>query len=543
MAVLRDLTGSHEFALRGKMTVIGRDPACDIVVSAPQASSRHAMIVQSGGVYYIEDLDSVNHTYVNGVKIEERTRLNPGDRIEIHGLRVAFHLDRLAPDDTQQTIMVTGSRSPFGSDKMAGIVSSVDLASGSRAEVAPEAKLRALLEISKNLGSALKLNDVLPKILQSLFAIFPQADRGFILLRDAQTGLFVTRATAHRGSPADAAPAISRSLVEHVLATGRAVLSDDVITGEGIRPTESIRRLQIRSVMCVPMRGQDGTNLGVLQVDSQDKRYPFRGEDLNVLVIASLLIARAVELATLYEERRDLEAATQIQKSFLPSERPVVPNMQFYDYYSSAQHIGGDYYDYIRLPGNRLAVALGDVSGKGVSAALLMARLSAAVRFCLASEPSVPAAVRQLSNVLTRAGSEDRFVTFVVGVLDLNDYSVTLVNAGHMPPMRRRAGETTVEEIGDAIVGLPLAVLDRPYEQVVFPLEPGDTLILYTDGVTEARNPENDLYGSERLRAAVQAAPEEVGSLGAALLADVQRFAANRPQADDLTIVCFGRRR
>jgi pSer/pThr/pTyr-binding forkhead associated (FHA) protein len=541
MAVLRDLTGSHEFPLRGKMTVIGRDPACDIVVSAPQASGRHTMIVQTGGSYFVEDLDSVNGTYVNGVRIQERTRLNPGDRIEIHGLRVAFHLDRLVHDDTQQTIMVSG-RLPFA-DKMASIVSSVDLDSGTRAEVAPEAKLRAILEISKNLGNALKLNEVLPKILESLFAVFPQADRGFVLLRDAQTGQFVPRAWRHRDAPQENTPAVSRTIIEHVLTSGRAVLSADVVSDGGFNPSQSIRRLQIRSLMCVPMLSQDGNQLGVLQLDTQDKRYPFRPEDLDVLVSASLQIARAVELATLHEERRELEAATEIQKSFLPNERPVVPNMQFYDYYSSAQHIGGDYYDYIRLPGNRLAVALGDVSGKGVSAALLMARLSAAVRFCLASEPSVPAAVRQLSNVLTRVGSEDRFITFVVAVLDLSDYSVTLVNAGHMPPLRRRAGDAAVEEIGDAIVGLPLAVLDRPYEQLVFPLEPGDTLVLYTDGVSEARNPENDLYGPERLRAAVQAAPEEVGSLGAALLADVQRFARHRPQADDLTIVCFGRRR
>jgi serine phosphatase RsbU (regulator of sigma subunit) len=543
MAVLRELTGPQEYPLRGKMTVIGRDPGCDIVVSAPQASGRHAMVVHSGGAYFVEDLDSVNGTYVNGVRILQRTRLNPGDRIELHGLRVAFQLDRPVHDDTQQTVLFRGTLPPFG-ERPAIVHSSVDLARGVRAEVAPEAKLRAILEISKNIGNSLKLNEVLPKILESLFAIFPQADRSFILLRDYQTGQLVPKAVRYRDGRQHGPPAVSTTILNRALTSGQALLWGEVIGGKGeIEPSQSIRGLEIQSLMCMPMRSHDGGNLGLIQVDTRDKRAQFSQEDLNVLVCASMQAARAVELATLYEERRDLEAATEIQKSFLPSERPVVPNVQFYDYYSSAQHIGGDYYDYIRLPGNRLAVALGDVSGKGVSAALLMARLSAAVRFCLASEPSVPAAVRQLSNVLTRAGSEDRFVTFVVGVLDLADYSVTLVNAGHMPPLRHRAGEAAVEEIGDAIVGLPLAVLDRPYEQMVFPLQPGDTLILYTDGVTEARNPENDLYGPERLRAAVQAAPEDIGALGAAILADVQRFAAERPQADDITIVCFGRRR
>src|SRR5262249_21243326 len=149
--------------------------------------------------------------------------------------------------------------------------------------------------------------------------------------------------------------------------------------------------------------------------------------------------ARAVELARLHEVRRDLEAATEIQKSFLPAERPQATGLSFFDYYSSAQHVGGDYYDYIRLPPNRLAVALGDVAGKGVSAALLMARLSAAARFCLATEPTLSAAVRQLNAVMTRACGDGRFVSFVVGVIDLDTFQTHWVNAGHIPPLHRSA--------------------------------------------------------------------------------------------------------
>jgi serine phosphatase RsbU (regulator of sigma subunit) len=291
------------------------------------------------------------------------------------------------------------------------------------------------------------------------------------------------------------------------------------------------------------MLSQAGASLGAIQLDTQDKRNQFRQEDLDVLVSASLQAARAVELARLHQEQRDLEAATQIQKSFLPGERPQIEGLQFFDYYSSARQVGGDYYDYIPLPGNRLAVALGDVSGKGVSAALLMARLSAGVRFYLATEPTVAAAVRQLNGLLTRAGSADRFVTFVVAVLDLNTFALTLVNAGHMPPLRRRGQPAVVDDVGDEIVGIPLGVFDRPYEEQVVPLEPGDTLLLYTDGVTEARNPQDQLYGADRLREVVRSAPEGVEALGTTLLADVRRFAADRPQSDDLTIVCFGRNR
>jgi serine phosphatase RsbU (regulator of sigma subunit) len=184
-------------------------------------------------------------------------------------------------------------------------------------------------------------------------------------------------------------------------------------------------------------------------------------------------------------------------------------------------------------------VALGDVSGKGVPAALLMAHLSAAVRFCLATAPNVAEAVSQLNSALPHGPGDDYFVTFVIGVLDLNKYTLTLANAGHMPPLRRRG--RAIAPVGETTVGLPLAGIDMPYEEVVIALEPGDCFILYTDGVTEARGVAGDFYGAERFREVVAAAPDDAEAIGAALVADVRRFAGDRPQADDLTVVCFGR--
>ena len=163
------------------------------------------------------------------------------------------------------------------------------------------------------------------------------------------------------------------------------------------------------------------------------------------------------------------------------------------------------------------------------------------MRFCLATTPSVGEAIRELSTVLTRSGIEDRFVTFVVAVLNLDDFSMTFVNAGHLPPLRRRTGTTTVQEVADDIVGLPLGVLDRPYREQTVTLEPGDTLVLYTDGVTEARSPDGGFYGVDRLREVVRTADDDVEILGPAILDDVRLFAAGRPQSDDLTIVCFSR--
>jgi phosphoserine phosphatase RsbU/P len=522
MPVLRELAGGREHPLRGKVTLLGRDAGCDIVVHTDQTSSRHAIIVQSGDSYYIEDLESVNGVYVNGVQVRTRTPLRPGDRIEIPGLAASF-----------QTVGTPAS-SP-------DLVTTFAMPGAGRLEIKPEAKLRAVLEISHHLSTALDLKDVLPKILECLFVVFPQADRGFILLHDANSGQMAPRAVRKRHAPDADVPAISRNIMNQVVSTRQAVLSADAGADARFDPNQSIRRLHIRSIMCAPMLSSSGAVLGVIQLDSEEIRTPFREEDLEVLASATTQAAHAVELAGLHQERGDLEAATQIQKSFLPASRPRVPQLRFFDYYSSARHIGGDYYDYIPLPGDRLAVALGDVSGKGAPAALLMARLSAAVRFFLAAEPDVPTAMRRLNNSLTQSGNDVRFVTFVAAIIDLTTYNMTLVNAGHMPPLRRRPGHADVDEIGEAIVGLPLGVMDKPFEQASVSLGPGDVLLLYTDGVTEARNPGNDQYGLDHLRRVFSAGPKEVESLGAAVLTDVRKFAAGRPQNDDLTIVCFGR--
>jgi serine phosphatase RsbU (regulator of sigma subunit) len=532
MASLREVNGEREYPLRGKVTVLGRDPGCDVVVTFSQVSSWHALIVSLGGDYFAEDLRSLNGTRLNGEPLHQRTRLAPGDRLELPGQSFTFRADRAEAEVPAP---------PVGTDSLEEVISSIELARGPLVQVAPEAKLRAVLEISHHLGAALTLDAVLPKILEALFAVFPQAEQGFILLHDPATGLMAPKAVRHRGGGRQGPPVYSRTVIEHALANRRALLSADAGQDARFNRSDSILHLRMRSVMCVPLLSQDSSPLGVIQLDAQQRTAVFRQEDLDVLACASTQAARAVELARLHEERRDLEAATRIQKSFLPAHRPDVPGLRFYDYYAPAMHVGGDYYDYIPLPGNRLAVALGDVSGKGVSAALLMARLSAAVRFGLATTPSVAQAVSQLNQVLPQSGPEDdRFITFVVLVLDLERFTMTLVNAGHMPPLRRRANGT-VEEVGDEVVGVPLAGIDMPYAEAVVPLEPGDTLLLYTDGVTEARNPAGAWYGAQRLKAVVGADGGDPEALGAAVVADVRGFAAGRPLGDDLTVVCFGR--
>lgn len=536
MAVLRGISERKEYPLRGDQIVIGRDPECDIVIDSGQVSRRHARIVREEGGFFVEDLSSLNGTYVNGELIRQRTRLRPNDTIAIFDLLVAFQDDeptRRFPTPTEFIDKPLAEAEP----SYMATLSSSDL----RLAIEPEAKLRAFLDMSAKLSNTLDMEDVLPKILESLFTIFPQADRGFILFTDPTTGQLVPKAARHRGGKETGPVLWSRQIVDRVVRDQEAVVSTDVACDSRFIPSKSIENFSIRSFMCVPMISQSNTVLGVIQTDTTDTRRSFRQEDLDVLVCASTQAARAIEMAALHEERRDLQAATQIQKSFLPSERPKVPGLRFFDYYASARHIGGDYYDYIPLPNNRLAVAMGDVCGKGVSAALLMARLSAAVRFGLATESSVCNAIRRLNNDLIQAGSPVRFITFTVLVIDLSDYSMTVVNAGHIPPLMRRSGSNQADNLADDVAGMPLGIMPMDYEQTTLTLGPGDTVVLCTDGVTESRNQLGEFYETDRLRRFISRAPQDVEELGSAIMADVRRFSVGCPQSDDIALVCFGR--
>lgn len=522
MPVLRDMSNDKEIPLIGSATFIGRDSTCHIRLWDGLASRRHAKIVDVDGEFFIEDLESANGTRLNGHPVRGRTRLQENDLIEAPGLVAVF--------------MEEAGSAPRMALERTSITSSFDARGGLRVEVAAEAKLRAVLEISRNLSGTLNLEAVLPKILESLFTVFPQAERGCVLLLDGSTGQLKPRAARHRRGSRDESMPLSQTIVNQAMQTGQAILSDDAGHDQRFEVSQSVLKLRLRTVMCVPMLSQDGLPLGVIQIDGQDPRRKFQEEDLDVLLCASTLAARAVEMVQIHEARRDLEAATEIQRSFLPSERPQVAGLRFFDHYSPAQQIGGDYYDYIPLPGNRLAIAVGDVAGKGVSAALLMARLSAFTRFCFAGERDVKKALAQLNRVLSRTGSGDRFVTFVAVVIDLETFAATFVNAGHPLVLRRRADRSDVEELGNDIAGLPLAMFDLDYDEMVVPLEPGDTLLLYTDGVTEARNRQNEVYGLARLTKAMSESSPDAESIGTAILADVRRFAEGRPASDDLTL-------
>jgi serine phosphatase RsbU (regulator of sigma subunit) len=186
-------------------------------------------------------------------------------------------------------------------------------------------------------------------------------------------------------------------------------------------------------------------------------------------------------------------------------------------------------------------VVVADVSGKGIAASLLMARLSAETRYCLASEHSPEEAVNRLNRIFCDRSWEDRFVTFVLVVLDPGRHELTVVNAGHMAPLLRR-GDGSIESLAEAESRLPLGVdYDVSYQTATIPITSGDCLVLYTDGITEAMNDRGELYGRPRLLDALRSEVDGVRALGLRILDDVKQFVGHCAQADDMCLTCFGR--
>lgn len=558
MAYLKVVSGQHAsqiVPLEGARIVLGRHPQCQVRLEDGSVSREHAQITWVNGQYLVEDLKSRNGTLLNGQPVVVPQVLRENDQLSICDLVFSFHdtpVDArpLSPGTTipnPKGALVLEEEASLPSSTMLGKLDVSSSQSGFRISIRPEAKLRALLEVTENLSKALALDDVLLRTIDSLFKIFVQADRGFVVLRGPDGRSLIPRAVKHRRGEGDTVR-ISRTIVEHVMQTQEAILSADAANDARFDMSQSVADFRIRSMMCAPLITGEGQVLGVLQIDTTDQRSRFQQEDLDVLAAVARQAAIAVENAELHEtalrqERvdRDLALARQVQQGFLPSQVPDLDGYAFFAYYEAANQLGGDYYDYVPLPGGRLGVVLADVSGKGIAAALVMAKLASEVRYSLASEPDPAQAVDRLSAALLKSGWEDRFVTLVLAVLDPAEHRCTLVNAGHMPPyLRGRDGR--VRPVGGEAGGLPLGIADDfRYEAVDLPLARGDTLVIFTDGISEALNGEGELYGLERLRDELTRAPQRVDELGRHVLEQVRRFVGQQPQSDDICLSCFGR--
>lgn len=545
------------YELQSGENLLGRHPECDVVIDVGAVSRHHAKVSCETDQWFVKDLKSRNGTFLNEQPVVGKLPLAQGDRLRVCDVAFTFFESDAPIDGSTVRLHKQSESSSLGTIFMddgpdnasSTIMSQVDVSSNRghvQLTASPEAKLNALIEITQNLGKTIKLDNVLPKVLDSLFKIFVQADRAFIgLLNDE--GVLVPRWTKARREDGEDAIRVSRTIVNLVMQSRQAILSADALEDSRFEMANSIADFRIRSMMCAPLLDSDGNPLGVLHIDTLDQRSRFQQEDLELLGSAAVQAGVAIDNAQMHEAalrqqayEQDVRLASDVQKAFLPDSRPDLTGYEFFDFYEPANHVGGDYYDYIRLPDGRTAIVVADVVGHGVAAALLMAKLSAEVHFCLASEMQPAAAVTLINHRLSRLQIE-RFVTMVLAVLDADGHEATIVNAGHMPPLHRRTNGR-LDEPGADVSGLPLGIADGfEYEQTTVKLAPTESLTMWTDGINEAMNDREDQYTIERVKRLVTDGGGDIDLLGNKIVDDVLEFQGQATQEDDMCIVCVRR--
>ncbi len=551
-AINGPLTGT-QYALDRPRVRLGRHPNCDVVLDSGGSVSRyHAEITEQGDLYFVQDSNSRNGTFVNGRMIAKRERLYDEDRVQICDLVFVFHdasptahrpategafpISAVVVDETDQT--------------SSSIMSRLEVSSAGRhlhVQTSADVKLQAMIELADGLAKSLSVDDVLPPVLDSLFKIFLQADQGFIVLVNDE-GTWEPRCTRFRRTSNDNVR-ISRSIIDHVMAQREAIISADAADDSRFELSESIANFRIRSFMCVPLIDLENHVLGAVQIDAVDSQTRFGEKDLELGASVASQAAIAIQRARLHDEalqsralQAELDLARQVQLSVLPEEKPVLPGYEFYDYYRAANTIGGDYFDYVQLPDGRLAAIVADVSGHGIAAAMVMARLASETKFCLATIDDPCKVMSRINNLLCANNSDGRFVTMVLVVLDPRTHELTVLNAGHSSPLLRHT-DGKVESLPRDHAGMILGVLeDTPYESMTHSLARGHSITLFTDGIIEAMHPDGSQYGDDRLVGQLSHHPDaDASSLGEQIIRDVGNFIGNGVQTDDICLVCIRR--
>ena len=500
-------------------------------------SRQHLVLERDGDDWTVQDLGSKNGTLVNNIPLRAKLRLKPGDRITAGHLAIIFDDSRRTAPAADPVVFFDSGDAEAPSTatimtSLEGALSSqtiVDRPAGARGST----QIQALIRAGQELAGSGTLADLFPLILD-LAIDGVGAQRGVVMTIEGER--LVVKANKGEGFH------ISTAVRDRVLNEKSSMLVRDTQLDDAFRERMSIVEQKVRTLMAVPLQTKDRT-IGLIYVDSPNLFREFTKDDLSLLTVMANVAAIRIEHARLAEveeiERRmarELEQAAEIQRSFLPAGAPQVAGADLAGYNAPCRTVGGDYYDFFPYPNGRVAMVLGDVSGKGMPASLMMMGLQARVQV-LADEPqNLAAVVNRLNQITCQNCPTNRFITFFICVLDPATGELAYCNAGHNPPVLVRA-DGTVEYLdgGGPVLGiLPVA----NFSEYRANLAPGDVLAIYSDGVTEAMNANEEEFGDERFAEALKAnrhkgAAEIVDSVTQALTA----FAAGSPAADDITLV------
>ncbi|MDM7993945.1 MAG: SpoIIE family protein phosphatase [Candidatus Fermentibacter sp.] len=542
------------YPLAGSRVTVGRSSANDIVLSDQFSSGIHAVIAPTERGYALIDQGSKNGTFVNGRRVTGEIDLARGDEILIGSTRFYFDKDFQPPVETIEGTTFTHSSNTIIQVKdilkkppATGVVMKTPGGGLDLERLQKDQKTSSILSaVSQALIYHMPLEKLLGHVMDVLIQHLPM-DRGVLMLKNEETQALEPKVVRiQNGALRNQSIFVSQTIVRTALERNSAILISDIQADEGLREQFSVIQAQIHSAMCVPLWNNQDI-IGLLYCDRASLLEQFTEEDLRLLTLLGNLAAVKIENARLYELSlkkaqldRELALAVQIQKNFLPQTDPDFAPYEISGSARACRQVGGDYFDYIAVDKDRLAVVIADVSGVGVSASLLMASLRGGLHERFPGAINVADLASRLNDFVYASSDSDVFISFFLAIIDRSKDEVRYVNAGHNPPLvvgrkgPARAHGTT---------GLCLGMFpEQAYGEETLTLAPGDVLCLYTDGIVESRTEAGEEYGEERLADKVRGLrAKPAREILDRVFEDVFAFSGCSEAGDDMTLVVVKR--
>lgn len=544
MAELQILTPDgkrRSVPLTNRPITLGRAPTCDLSYPDDAGLSRqHLSIEPENDSFYLTDLGSKNGTVHNSKRITERTAIYPGDRMMAGHLILSLSAPRRGSGAAPSSLRFPAASSATvifteGHDSSADDAETSDLSLLIQGKEAPSNfdAVSALIRAGNELSGQRPLPELFAFILQ-LAIESVGADRGVLFTLENES----LHLQAIRGEGFT----ISQSVRDRVLKRKESVLVRDTTSDEAFRESRSIIESNIRTLMAVPLQTRD-CMVGLLYVDSPSRARQFSKDDLNLLTVMANVAAIRIEQSRFAEMdkvrellERELQQAAAIQCQYLPRAAPKLAGLDLAGFNAPCRTVGGDYFGFFPYPDGSIALIVGDVSGKGMPASLMMMGLQARAEVLLREQGSLSIALTELNRLTAEHCPAGRFITLFVCRLDPGNGKLIYANAGHNPPVILRAdGKCEKLTDGGPVLGIMPAMR---YEEFEVNIGRGDLLALYSDGITEAATPDDEEFETENLISTLRANEDRPASeMIQSVTEAIAKWTAGAPPADDVTLV------